>query len=1147
MEAVVDVKHSTKSLGFRAVVLTQFLTTFNDNAFRMTIILLAFWRSPKSGDAIASAATILFLLPYALLSLLAGVLSDRYSKRSVFVVWKFLEIPMVLIGTIGLAFAGPEHGNWPMLMLLIMLTGLGVQTAFLAPARYGILPEILEDRELAHGNGDLELGSYFGILAGTISAGLIVKGVRDPTGYWWTLTIMPAVALLGAACSLLVPKVRAANRQEPIIEGILPRKFFHNWRRLAEHKGLVPTVYGLTLFWGISTLYLLNTVSFGVDYLGYTQNPESNAPLLAAISVGIGLGSWMAGRISIGSIELGLLPIGVATWCVASLCLLTADSAATTCFWLVFAGAGAGLFVVPLNAYLEKYSPPEERASCIATSNIVTVVGMIVACLVIWAAPALGISPKGVFLLAGVLLLAATLIIFRAVPDYFCRLAITLLMRSLYRVRVFGIENVPTEGPALLVFNHVSYADGNLVISCIKRFIRFVVWQGHYEGSRLLRAVGETMQAIPIDRDGSPKDLVRSLRRASDALNRGELVCIYPEGAITRTGSLRPFHRGLEVILKRAPHAVVIPGYIDGMWGSIFSYQGGSFFRKWPKRIRYPVRIKFGAPMPSNSTVAELRQCVQELGADCYELRKSEQLPLHRRFLRVARWSPRRPCMTDRNTPMISYGRALVGSVAMGSRLRRKLGPEQYVGLFVPPSVGGALANVAVSYLGKIPVNLNYTVGADVLDKCIAQCGIKHVITSRKFLDKVELRPNAELILLEDLRGELSTGDKLRGLAARLLPAWITERLILGLGRDSMDDLATVIFSSGSTGTPKGVMLTHQNIVSNIDSVVEMVDATKNDVLTGVLPFFHSFGFTGTLWLPLMIRASVGYHFNPLEAEAIGGLIRETRATIFLSTATFLRSYMRKFDKDDLKSLRLIICGAEKLPMQVAEQFEKKYGIRPMEGYGCTELSPAVSTNRPDFVHGEYRQIAHKPGAIGHPMPGQAVRIVDPESHEPLALGSEGLLLVKGPNVMKGYLDNPELTAEVVRDGWYATGDIAKLDEDGFITITDRISRFSKIGGEMVPHGMVEDMVHEILDTHERLCAVVGLPDPRKGERLIVIHKPLPIEPGELWNRMKERGIPALWLPARTAFHEVDDLPILGTGKLDLKGIKDLAHEKAGI
>jgi len=309
------------------------------------------------------------------------------------------------------------------------------------------------------------------------------------------------------------------------------------------------------------------------------------------------------------------------------------------------------------------------------------------------------------------------------------------------------------------------------------------------------------------------------------------------------------------------------------------------------------------------------------------------------------------------------------------------------------------------------------------------------------------------------------------------------------------------------------------------------------------LPFFHSFGFTGTLCLPTSIGIGVVFHPNPLESRAIGALVSQYAVTFLLATPTFLQAYMRRCSPEDFGSLQYVMAGAEKLPERISIAFEDRFGIRPLEGYGCTECSPAVTVNTRDFRGAQFRQVGSKRASIGHPLPGISVRIVSPETFDPVLQGETGLLLVRGPNVMQGYLNRPEKTAEVLREGWYNTGDIAAMDEDGFIRITDRMSRFSKIGGEMVPHIKVEDKLHEIIGATEQTFAITSVPDERKGERLIVLHTLPEDKLQECIAQLGKSDLPALWKPRPDQFLHVESLPYLGTGKLDLRRLKEIAVE----
>ena len=448
--------------------------------------------------------------------------------------------------------------------------------------------------------------------------------------------------------------------------------------------------------------------------------------------------------------------------------------------------------------------------------------------------------------------------------------------------------------------------------------------------------------------------------------------------------------------------------------------------------------------------------------------------------------------------------------------------------------------------MGKTSVNLNYTSAPDIVQSALRHCGVKKVLTSRLFCHKMPLDPGpgVELVYLEDFRKTIGKTERiLTMLSVLCLPGFIQERWVLGLSKHKDHDLATVIFSSGSTGDPKGIMLTHGNIAANAESLIQAIDPSPRDRLLGILPFFHSFGYTVTLWVPLQVGASTVFYPNPLQAREIGELSNKFEPTIFLSTPTFLRSFLKRCEAADFAKLRILVCGAEKLPQSLADEFHAKFGIRPLEGYGCTELSPAAIINVPDWRQGDLHQVGNKPGTIGHPLPGVAARIVHRQTGDPMPLGEEGALQIYGANVMKGYLGRDDLTAKKIVDGgWYVTGDLAKMDNDGFVTITGREERFAKVGGEMVPLEKVEDEIHAVLGTNERRAAVTAIPCTKRGERLVVLH--LGFEGWsiqDVFKKLGERGLPNLYIPGPRDFFLVNELPILGSGKLDLKKCKQMA------
>ena len=504
------------------------------------------------------------------------------------------------------------------------------------------------------------------------------------------------------------------------------------------------------------------------------------------------------------------------------------------------------------------------------------------------------------------------------------------------------------------------------------------------------------------------------------------------------------------------------------------------------------------------------------------------------RFLRTAKRQWSSFCMADSTGRELTFGRALVGSLLLARAIARHAPRDKTIGLLLPASVGGALANIAVTFAGKIPVNLNFTAGRDAMATAVERCDITTILTSHTFLKKAGLALAPGMVFLEDLlQGGTSVSKAVTLAAARLLPAPMVERLFLSAS--DPDALATIIFSSGSTGAPKGVMLTHRNLLANIDGATELFKLTADDVVLGVLPFFHSFGFTVTLWLPLAFGFGAAYHPNPTDAKTIGELAARYKATLLVSTPTFCSSYVRKCLPEQFSTLRLAIVGAERLREPIAAAFKEKFGIDLLEGYGCTEMAPVVAVNVPDGGDTTARR-----GSVGRPMPGISAMIVDPETGEGPLVGTEGLLLVNGPNRMVGYLGEAELTTQALRDGWYVTGDIAAIDEAGFIRITDRLSRFSKIAGEMVPHMKVEERLQALLrDPH--VCVVTAVPDAAKGERLVALYTDRDLPPQEIWEQLSRSDLPKLWIPKREDLRFVESIPTLGTGKVDLRAVRQLA------
>jgi acyl-[acyl-carrier-protein]-phospholipid O-acyltransferase/long-chain-fatty-acid--[acyl-carrier-protein] ligase len=1131
-----DADHSGRR-GFWSLIATQFQGAFSDNALKwlVSFLLLGMGLQQEKRDLLfVLVVPLLFATPFLLFSMTGGFLADRLSKRSVAVGLKIMEIGIMFVALAGLAMAN----LWIAAAALFLLS---TQAALFGPSKYGLLPELLPEGRLSWGNGVLELGTFLATITGTMAGGLLASSFRGHQGWSGVLLIM--LAGMGLMTSLGISRVPAANPTKTFRFN-LAGDLWTQIKEMRKDRVLWLAVLGNIYFWFLGALLLLNIVLYANDILRVDETRTSL--LLVALTLGIGVGSLAAGYLSGNKIEYGLIPLGSLGITVACLTLSRAHLGyVTIAANLGVLGFFAGFFAVPTNALIQHRPAPDHKGGIIAAANLLSFVGIALQPVAQYSMIRLGHpDPQKVFLIAAGLTAGATLYVLYLLPDSLLRLLLWLLTHSIYRIKIEGRDNIPERGGALFVSNHMSFVDACLLIASTDRSVRFVMFKDIYEHP-LIRPFARILGCIPVSSQLHPRDMIRSLRTATQAIQEGEVVCIFAEGQITRIGQLLPFRRGFERIMKGVD-APIVPVNLDGVWGSIFSFERGRFLWKIPRRIPYPVTVSYGRPMPPTSTAFEVRQAVQDLHAEAYRHRKERMTTLHRAFLDTARRHPLRFAMADARVKRLRFGAMLTGTIFLARRLHKHWDGQRMVGILLPPSAGAAMVNFAALLAGRVPVNLNYTASHEVLESCARQCELETVVTSKAFLERIPMQVPGRTLLLEEIAAGPRIVEKIIALLlAYLLPASWLEKALGQRPSKKLDDLATVIFSSGSTGDPKGVMLSHYNIVSNIQQIAQTFTLGRHDRFLGVLPFFHSFGFTVTLCLPAVLGVGVIYHPNPLDLTAISERVRDYHITFLLATPTFLQAYMRRCQPGDFGSLQYVLVGAEKLPERVALAFEDQFGIRPLEGYGCTECSPVVSVNTRDFRAPGFRQVGAKRGGIGHPVPGVTVRIADPDTMIPVAPGQSGLLLVRGPNVMEGYLGQPEKTAEVLRDGWYVTGDIAAVDEDGFLTITDRLSRFSKIGGEMVPHVKVEEKLHELAGVTEQTFVVAGVPDSKKGERLVVLHR-LPAEKLKAClEKLSESGLPNLWLPRPNQFFAVESFPYLGTGKLDLRRIRDLAAQIA--
>jgi len=1130
--------HSAR--GFWALIVTQFQGAFSDNALKWLAIFLITQAVTSAGerDRLVMIVGGLFAVPFILFSMAGGFLADRFSKRRVILGVKVFEIFVMLLALVSLA-------GHQLYLTIFCVFLMGVHSAIFGPSKYGLLPELLPEKKLSWGNGVLEFGTFIAIIAGTVAGGIFCKIFSTQPA--WSGVILIALAFAGLGTGQCITKVPAADPQKKFRANFVA-ELWTQVEIIRRDRPLWLALIGNTYFFFIAALIQFVIVIYAKDVLGISDSAQTSY-LQAATAIGIGSGCLLAGFLSAGKIETGLIPLGAVGLTVcAALLGRTGISFVGVATNLSVLGFFGGFYIVPISAMLQYRPAPEGKGGVLAAANLISFVGIALASVVFGLlTTVLKLSPPQIFLVIAGLTLAATIYLLVLMPDALLRFGLWCLTHTIYRLRIVGRDHIPEKGGALFVCNHVSFADALLLLAATDRPVRFLMFKDFYE-KPWVKPFAKIHKTIPVSSEQRPRELLTALKEASDAIRNGEVVCIFAEGQITRIGQLLPFRRGIEHIMKNVD-APIIPVALDGVLGGPASYRRGKFVHLLTSHVPHAVTVSFGAPLPPTTTPFAVREAVQELQVNAWQLRRARMKPLQRNFIQMAREHSHRFAFADATSGKISFGAALVKTIFLARRLEKVWLNQKMVGIYLPPSIPGALVNYAAFLCGKVPVNLNYTLSEPTLADTVKQCEIQTVISSRKFLEKIKLTPPGKIIFLEDLAANPTLPEKISAfLLAKFVPAFLLERRF-GSARVKMDDLATVIFSSGSTGEPKGVMLSHFNLIANIAQCGEVVALDESQRLLGILPFFHSFGFTVTLCLPFVLGTGVVYYPNPLDAKAVGAAVREHKVTVLLATATLLQIYLRGVAPEDFGSLTLVVTGAEKLPTPLAAAFEARFGIRPFEGYGCTECSPAVAVNTWDYRAAGFFQVGGKHGKIGQPVPGMCVRITEAENPwggKILPPGEAGMMLVRGPNLMLGYLNDPAKTADVLRDGWYCTGDVAFLDEDGFLQITGRLNRFSKIGGEMVPHLKIEDTLAELAGSTEAMFVVVGVPDEKKGERLVVLHRLADAALAVVLEKFAACDLPNLWKPKAGDFYRVENFPMLGTGKLDMRGVKETAAWLAG-
>ena len=1089
------------------------------------------------------------LFPAVALLSPAGFLSDKYPKESVLRIAGV--VALVPVALFGLA---ARLGSLPLAFVAAAL--VCVVVAFQHPAKFGLIKETTGADRLAQGAGAATIASMLGMIVFGFATAFAFHRLEPGVAVRFAdfeEAVIPLVCaafildLFALAFSFFLPDV--GKRQE---EMRFPwKRYFllRNGRRKLAKAWLNPalrqSIIGLSMFWVmIFQLVFVMQDHFGSGAL-FNDVFFNIAILLAA--VGLVLGCLYAMKMSSSFIETGLIPTGTAGAAVSIFLLPLMPDAARPVFYGLL-GFFGGLYMLPMLSMLLYHTKPRSAGHVLAVSNAVErlcVVGFYVVAAV--ALDLLGLGSRRLFFLLGVVCFAGTVWSLSAMPQTLIRLLMRSVLAFKYRFEVRGLENLPWEGPALLVGNHNSLIDWAMIQMASPRPLRIVIHRESYE-KWYINLLLTQMNVIDYD-SRKPDEAMQAVR---EALQSGEAVAIFPENSLSRTGNVNRFRMDWSPAIEGVEGARLVPFYIQGLWGSAYSMATAGY-RELIHSEGRSVSVVFGAPMPIDADPVAVKSAVQELSITAWENYIRQLKPLASTWLRTVKRVRNSPAVFAHDGHHFSALSLATVALTFGKMIDELTPGEKNVAIMIPPSAPGIIVNLAAIAKGRAVVNLNYTNTADVLDFCCEKADVKTIFTAKVFVDRLRQRGmDVDKLLgkykvhyMEDLKERLNkTSLIVNYLRLLLLPAWWLERR--DFKRVGLDDVVAIIFSSGSEGTPKGVELTHLNLVADIKQCMSVLQAETSDVMLGLLPLFHAFGFSISTMMCVMEGIPVATCPDPMDVKTIGRLCAEFKVTIVVGTGTFLRMWgtSRHIHPLMFEHIREIFAGAEKIREDVRTLYRSKFKKEIFEGFGCTETTPVAAVNTPDALLDDFQtvQVGNKPGTVGTPLPGTQFRIVDPDTMEELPVGEDGLILIGGPQIMKGYLKDPERTEQAlaVIDGhrWYKTGDKGHVDEDGFLTIVDRYSRFAKLGGEMVSLGSIDFKVSEsaLLDGIDYFS--IAVPDAAKGEKVAFMYAG-DLDEDQVREKLRAVGLPPLMQPSYV--FKVESLPKLGSGKSDFVTAKKLA------
>lgn len=1142
------------ALAFLAVV---FLNTVVDLGHKIVIQNTIFKVHDGSEQVYLTAIVNgLILLPFILMFSVAGFVSDKFPRSSVMRVsaWAALGLTLAISAFYSLGWF------WAAFAMTFLLA---VQSAFYSPAKLGYIKSLFGKQNLAAGNGLVQAVAIVGILIGTLVFSILFelwypKALSEKGDIISSLVPVGLLLVMTSVLELIavykIPQRESLDKEQRFdIQAYKKGKLaLENIQPVLSNSVIALSIFGLAIFWSIGQVMLAAFPAFAKAQTGETNTVVIQA-ILAASGLGIALGSVVAARFSRNYIETGMIPIGAAGVALGLFLLPNLHSPILMGLDFLLIGFMGGMFIVPLNALIQFHAKDSELGRILAANNLLQNLAMLFFLCVTVAFAVFGFASKSLLILIAVVALVGFIFTVYKIPQSLVRFIVANGLSYRYKVNVEGMKNIPSQGGVLLLGNHISWIDWAIIQIACPRPVRFVMIRNIYE-RWYLKWFFDLFGCIPIE--PGPRS-AESLEHVKELLNNGEVVCLFPEGTISRNGHLTEFKRGYEKSAKAAnDDVVIVPFYLRGLWGSQFSRSSERLKNMRKTRSRRELLVAFGEVLDKNTDVEILKRRVFDISIQAWAKFTSQMPTLQEAWIDTVKKSNSDEALIDTMSGPLSSARALTSAYLFSKRIA-DLGEQQNIGVLLPTSAGGVITNMSVLLAGKTIVNLNYTASNEAILSALEQAEIKTVLSSKKFLEKLKRRginfdeqlSSIKVVDVEDIHNELNRFELLSAfLAVKCLPAVLLKQLFCK--KVSAESTAAILFSSGSEGLPKGIELSHSNIMANLKQVAEVLNAEDGDVVMASLPLFHAFGLTVTQFMPLIEGLPMVCHADPTDSVGVAKAVAKNRATIMCGTSTFLRLYTRdnKVKALMLDSLRVVVSGAEKLNQDVRSAFKLKFGKDIYEGYGATETSPVASVNLPDILDTSSWKIqsGSKEGSVGMPLPGTSFKIVDPETLEELETGEQGMILIGGPQVMKGYLQNEEKNRQALieRSGsrWYVSGDKGYLDSDGFLFIVDRYSRFAKLGGEMISLGEVENAVRAALtrlaanDDMELLA--VAVPDTKKGEKVVLLCE-RSLELSDLRSVLIESGVNPFLIPAKILV--IEQIPKLGSGKTDYSEAKRIA------